>query len=108
MRRRDALALVESPVEEVCAAARELRTTRVITYSPKVFIPLTKLCRDVFHYCTFARPRRRGEQAYLGEDEVLAIAREGAGPGCHEARFTLGDTHELSQRGARVALHELG
>jgi FO synthase len=108
MRRRDALALVSTPVDEVCAAARALRTRRVVTYSPKVFIPLTKLCRDVCHYCTFARPPRRGQQAYLREDEVLAIARAGAAAGCHEALFTLGDKPELRYRAARVELALLG
>jgi len=108
MRRRDALALVDTPVDEVCAAARALRTTRVVTYSPKVFIPLTKLCRDVCHYCTFARPPRRGQQAYLREEEVLAIARAGAAAGCHEALFTLGDKPELRYRAARDELAALG
>jgi FO synthase len=108
VRRRDAFALVEAPVDEVCAAARELRTRRVVTYSPKVFIPLTKLCRDVCHYCTFARPPRRGQQAYLREDEVLAIARAGAAAGCHEALFTLGDKPELRYRAAREELALLG
>ena len=82
--------------------------SRVVTYSPKVFIPLTKLCRDVCHYCTFARPPRRGERAYLREDEVLAIAREGAAAGCHEALFTLGDKPELRYRAAREELAALG
>jgi FO synthase len=108
VRRRDAFALVEAPVDEVCAAARELRTRRVVTYSPKVFIPLTKLCRDVCHYCTFARPPGRGQQAYLREDEVLAIARAGAAAGCHEALFTLGDKPELRYRAAREELALLG
>src|SRR5581483_5648354 len=49
----------------------------LVTYSPKVFIPLTKLCRDVCHYCTFAAPPRRGERAYLTADEVLELARLG-------------------------------
>ena len=65
--------------------ARALRargTGTRITYSPKVFVPLTTLCRDVCGYCTFARPPRRGERAYLREDEVLAIARAGAEAGC--------------------------
>src|SRR5215204_5171047 len=104
MNRGDALALVDTPVDEVCAAARALRTTRVVTYSPKVFIPLTKLCRDVCHYCTFARPPRRGQPAYLTEDEVLAIAHAGAAAGCHEALFTLGDKPERRYRVARDEL----
>jgi FO synthase len=82
--------------------------TRLVTYSPKVFIPLTKLCRDVCHYCTFARPPRRGERAYMSGDEVLAVARAGAEAGCHEALFTLGDKPELRYRAARDELAELG
>ena len=108
MRRQDALALVDAPVDEVCAAACAARRTRVVTYSPKVFIPLTKLCRDVCHYCTFARPPRRGQRAYLSVDEVLAIARAGAAAGCHEALFTLGDKPELRYRVAREELAALG
>jgi FO synthase len=80
----------------------------VITYSPKVFIPLTKLCRDVCHYCTFAQPPRRGERAYMRTDEVLEVARRGAEAGCHEALFTLGDKPELRYRAAREELAELG
>jgi FO synthase len=80
----------------------------VITYSPKVFIPLTKLCRDVCHYCTFARPPRRGERAYMSADDVLGVARAGAEAGCHEALFTLGDKPELRYRAAREELAELG
>ncbi|MEX2103670.1 MAG: 7,8-didemethyl-8-hydroxy-5-deazariboflavin synthase CofG, partial [Gaiellaceae bacterium] len=80
----------------------------IITYSPKVFIPLTKLCRDVCHYCTFARPPRRGERAYMTADEVLGVARAGAEAGCHEALFTLGDKPELRYRAARDELAELG
>ena len=108
MQRRDALALVDTPVDEVCAAARALRTTRTVTYSPKVFIPLTKLCRDVCHYCTFARPPVRGQRAYLTGEEVLAVARAGAAAGCHEALFTLGDKPELRYRVARDELAALG
>jgi FO synthase len=80
----------------------------IITYSPKVFIPLTKLCRDVCHYCTFARPPRRGERAYMTSDEVLGVARAGAEAGCHEALFTLGDKPELRYRAAREELAQLG
>ena len=80
----------------------------LITYSPKVFIPLTKLCRDVCHYCTFAQPPRRGQRAYMRADEVLEVARAGAEAGCHEALFTLGDKPELRYRAAREELAELG
>ena len=104
-------ALVEAPTDELCAEARAVReqgTGSLVTYSPKVFIPLTKLCRDVCHYCTFARPPRRGERAYMSIDEVLAVARAGAAAGCHEALFTLGDKPELRYRAAREELARLG
>jgi FO synthase len=101
-------ALLEATTEELCAEARGLRRGTVVTYSPKVFIPLTKLCRDVCHYCTFARPPRRGERAYMSADEVLAVARTGAEAGCREALFTLGDKPELRYRVAREELAQLG
>jgi FO synthase len=103
--------LLDRPLDELCAEARVLRDEghgRLVTFSPKVFIPLTKLCRDVCHYCTFARPPRRGEHAYLTIDEVLAIARAGAAAGCREALFTLGDKPELRYRAAREGLAALG
>jgi len=103
--------LLDRPLDELCAEARALRDEghgRLVTFSPKVFIPLTKLCRDVCHYCTFARPPRRGERAYLTIDEVLAIARSGAAAGCREALFTLGDKPELRYRAAREELGALG
>ncbi len=81
---------------------------RNISYSRKVFIPLTHLCRDVCHYCTFAERPRAGRSAYLSPDEVLAIARAGAAAGCTEALFTLGDKPELRYRAAREALEALG
>jgi FO synthase len=84
--------LLRSPLEDVLAEARALRAGPLVTYSPKVFVPLTTLCRDVCGYCTFARPPRRGERAFLPEEEVLAIARAGADAGCTEALYTLGDT----------------
>jgi FO synthase len=104
----DALALADVGVDELCVRARELRPRSVVTYSPKVFIPLTKLCRDVCHYCTFAAPPRRGERAYMSIDEVLEVARAGAAAGCHEALFTLGDKPELRYRAAREELRALG
>ena len=100
--------LLEATTEELCGEARRLRREGVVTYSPKVFIPLTKLCRDVCHYCTFARPPRRGERAYMTEDDVLAVARAGAQAGCREALFTLGDKPELRYRAARDELEQLG
>src|SRR3954451_23281984 len=103
--------LLDRPLEDLCAEARALRDEghgRLVTYSPKVFIPLTKLCRDVCHYCTFARPPRRGERAYLTIDELLEIARAGAAAGCREALFTLGDKPELRYRAARGELAALG
>src|SRR3954463_13231456 len=103
--------LLDRPLEDLCAEARLLRDARaggLVTYSPKVFIPLTKLCRDVCHYCTFAAPPRRGERAYLTIDEVLEIARAGAAAGCREALFTLGDKPELRYRAAREELAALG
>src|SRR3954469_3354682 len=103
--------LFARPLDELCAEARGLRDEghgRLVTYSPKVFIPLTKLCRDVCHYCTFAGPPRRGESAYLSIEEVLDIARAGAAAGCREALFTLGDKPELRYRVARDELARLG
>jgi FO synthase len=101
--------LLSAPLEELLAAARERRRGGgLVTYSPKVFIPLTTLCRDVCGYCTFARPPRRGERAYLTADEVLAIAQAGAAAGCTEALFTLGDRPELRYKVAREELRALG
>ena len=93
---------------ERAAGLRDQGHGRVVSYSPKVFIPLTKLCRDVCHYCTFAQPPRKGQRAYLTSEEVLTIARAGADAGCHEALFTLGDKPELRYQVAKDELHELG
>ena len=81
---------------------------RVITYSPKVFIPLTQLCRDVCHYCTFAQPPSRLAAAYMSLDEVLAVARAGEAAGCTEALLTLGEKPELRYKAARTWLKEQG
>ncbi len=80
------------------AEARTIRDAAFgsrVTYSPKVFIPLTMLCRDKCGYCTFAQPPARLENPYLSADQVLAIAKQGARMGCHEALFTLGERPEL-------------
>ncbi len=80
----------------------------VVTYSRKVFIPLTRLCRDRCHYCTFATVPHRLPSEYLEIDEVLAIAREGAAQGCKEALFTLGDRPEDRWEQAKRWLDERG
>jgi 7,8-didemethyl-8-hydroxy-5-deazariboflavin synthase CofH subunit/7,8-didemethyl-8-hydroxy-5-deazariboflavin synthase CofG subunit len=77
------------------AAVRDRHHGTRVTYSPKVFIPLTHLCRDRCGYCTFAQPPARLVAPYLSPDEVLAIARAGEAVGCHEALFTLGERPEL-------------
>ncbi|MDH4277946.1 MAG: hypothetical protein OEW83_07665, partial [Acidimicrobiia bacterium] len=101
----------ELPTDELLARAARCRDEafgRRITYSPKVFIPLTKLCRDQCGYCTFAQPPARVEAPYLSSNEVVAIARSGARVGCHEALFTLGERPELRYPAAREWLDENG
>ena len=98
-------------LQDLLKAAGERRDRahgRAISYSRKVFIPLTQLCRDVCHYCTFAQSPRPGEAAFLSPERVLEIARAGAAAGCREALFTLGDKPELRYRAAREALRQLG
>ena len=80
----------------------------ILTFSRKVFLPLTHLCRDSCHYCTFARPPRKGETAFMRIDEVMALAQRAQDAGCTEALFTLGDKPELRYSAARRALDELG
>src|ERR1700731_2599513 len=99
--------LPEAPAANLLPLAESLTLAgfgETLTYSRKVFIPLTQLCRDVCHYCTFAKPPRKGERVYLTRDEVLEIARAGAKAGCHEALFTLGDKPEARYRAAREEL----
>ena len=93
---------------ERAAALRDAGHGPLVTYSRKVFIPLTRLCRDVCHYCTFAAAPRQLASPYLSPDEVLAIARAGRAAGCNEALFTLGDKPELRWNEAREALAALG
>jgi FO synthase len=107
-----ALALCEfEDIEALMAAAAARRDAAhgpLISYSRKVFIPLTKLCRDVCHYCTFAQPPRRDRGSYLSLDQVLEIAIAGAKAGCKEALFTLGDKPERRYGVAREELARLG
>jgi FO synthase len=108
----EALALADTtdlgPLMQTAAALRDAGHGGLVSYSRKVFIPLTQLCRDVCHYCTFAHPPRKGEAAYLDRERVLAIARAGAASGCKEALFTLGDKPELRYAAAREGLARLG
>ena len=103
------LALAD-PTPALAAAARLRNDTTGprVTFSKKVFIPLTKLCRDACGYCTFAHPPRPGENAFLTIDEVLDIARRGEAAGCHEALFTLGDKPERKWNEARSELEAMG
>lgn len=104
-------ALLATPLPDLMAAARDLRdatTGTRVTYSPKVFIPLTFLCNDTCSYCTFAQPPARVDSPYLGADEIRAIARAGAAAGCHEALFTLGERPELRYDVARHWLADHG
>ena len=80
----------------------------LVTYSRKVFVPLTRLCRDVCHYCTFATTPSGVATAYLGREEILAVAHAGVAAGCREALFTLGDRPEARYGAARRALATLG
>jgi len=109
--RAEALALIDCDLDALLQAAarrRDVAHGSIVSYSRKVFIPLTRLCRDVCHYCVFAHPPRKNERAYLTLDEVLSIARAGATAGCKEALFTLGDQPELRYRSAADELARLG
>jgi FO synthase len=103
--------LVDAPLEPLMRAAEALTVAgfgRIVTYSRKVFIPLTQLCRDVCHYCTFAKAPRQLASPYLSPEAVLDIARAGQAAGCKEALFTLGDQPELRYSMARRALDARG
>jgi FO synthase len=103
--------LLTEPTRELMARAAVLRDQAFgsrITYSPKVFIPLTMLCNDRCGYCTFAQPPARLEAPYMTPDEVLKVARAGARAGCHEALFTLGERPEDRYPVAREWLDEHG
>jgi FO synthase len=93
---------------DVASVLRDQGFRNTVTYSRKVFIPLTHLCRDVCHYCTFAQVPRKVMAPYMSIDEVLEVARHGAAMGCKEALFTLGEKPELRYKAARDALAEMG
>ncbi|MGH2476311.1 MAG: 7,8-didemethyl-8-hydroxy-5-deazariboflavin synthase, partial [Candidatus Limnocylindrales bacterium] len=103
--------LLDLPPRELAGRARAVRdaaTGTRVSYSPKVFIPLTMLCRDRCGYCTFAQPPARLDKPYLDPDDVLAIARAGARAGCHEALVTLGERPEERYAAAREWLTARG
>ncbi|MGA3216609.1 MAG: 7,8-didemethyl-8-hydroxy-5-deazariboflavin synthase CofG [Acidimicrobiales bacterium] len=103
--------ILAAPLEDLLYEAcrvRDLRYGTRITFSPKVFIPLTMLCQDRCGYCTFAKPPARLSEAYLSPEQVLAIARAGAEAGCHEALFTLGERPELRYPSAAAWLDKHG
>lgn len=110
----EALSLAELSSEhddELLALAGNLRDAgfrNVLTYSRKVFLPLTHLCRDVCHYCTFAKTPKRIDSPYLSVDQVLDSVREAEKMGCKEALLTLGEKPELRYKAAREALADMG
>src|SRR6266542_4477852 len=107
----DVEALLESPVVDLMAGAaarRDAAHGARITFSPKVFIPLTMLCRDRCGYCTFAKPPAHLRSPYLELEEVVAIARRGVELGCHEALFTLGEAPEARYPDAAAWLAQRG
>jgi FO synthase len=103
--------LAATPITELSEQARAVRDARFgrrVTFSPKVFIPLTQLCRDRCGYCTFAKAPARVESPYMDPEQVLAVARAGAAAGCHEALFTLGEAPEDRYPIAKSWLSEHG
>lgn len=109
---QQALALAEvndtHALASVASVLRDRGHRNIITYSRKVFVPLTQLCRDVCHYCTFAQTPKKIDQPFMAVEDVLALCRQGASLGCQEALFTLGEKPELRYKAARTALAELG
>ena len=108
----EALALADftdtRALADVASVLRDQGFRNTVTYSRKIFIPLTHLCRDVCHYCTFAQVPRKVMAPYMSIEEVLEVARHGASMGCKEALFTLGEKPELRYKAARDALAEMG
>src|SRR4029079_9847003 len=93
---------------DVATQLRDRGFRNVVTYSRKVFVPLTQLCRDVCHYCTFAQTPRRLQKPFLAVEDALDIARPASAAGCKEVLFTLGDKPEARYSQAREALAGLG
>ena len=109
---REALTLASETntraLANVAAQLRDRGFGNLVTYSKKVFIPLTHLCRDVCHYCTFAQTPKQIDAPYMPIEQVLDVARQGKALGCKEALFTLGEKPELRYKAAREALAQMG
>ncbi|MCH8277637.1 MAG: 7,8-didemethyl-8-hydroxy-5-deazariboflavin synthase CofG, partial [Proteobacteria bacterium] len=112
LNRTAAMSLADNvDLDALVGTAAEIRDSahhNLVTFSKKVFIPLTHLCRDVCHYCTFAKTPKRVVAPFLTVEQVLDVAGRGAALGCKEALFTLGEKPELRYRAARSALDEMG
>ena len=101
----------ESEIQEICTSAAHLRDIgkgRIVTFSPKVFIPLTRLCRDYCGYCTFRLDPDETDTIFMSPYEVLEVAKKGETLGCTEALFTLGERPELRFPEAKKWLKENG
>jgi len=101
----------EAPLETLMEVAGQIRDRGfgpLVTYSRKIFLPLTHLCRDVCHYCTFAKRPSQLPQLFMSPEDVLTVARQGAALGCKEALLTLGEMPEARYAAARQALADLG
>ncbi|HTS54390.1 MAG TPA: 7,8-didemethyl-8-hydroxy-5-deazariboflavin synthase CofG, partial [Burkholderiales bacterium] len=107
----DPMSLVDAPLEALVERASRLRDAghdALVSYSRKVFLPLTRLCRDVCHYCTFAKTPRLAGQPFMSVDEAVTTAAVAAKRGCKEALFTLGDRPEARYQVAKAWLAEAG
>ncbi len=112
MKQKELLALARntntSDLIREASVIRDKGYGSLVTYSPKVFIPLTHLCRDVCHYCTFAKTPKRISSPYMSVEEVVDSAKRAEALGCKEALFTLGERPELRYSTARKALSSMG
>ncbi|MFQ5929829.1 MAG: 7,8-didemethyl-8-hydroxy-5-deazariboflavin synthase CofG [Acidobacteriota bacterium] len=106
-----AKAAIGRRLEELCATASELRDRekgRIISFSPKVFIPLTQLCRDFCSYCTYRQSPNEAQHLYMTPEEILKVAKAGEERGCREALFVLGERPEQRYAAPRRWLHDHG
>jgi FO synthase len=95
-------------LSQIASQLRDEGHSNLISYSRKIFIPLTKLCQDFCHYCTFAEAPKKHGRSFMTPEEVMELVKQGEAAGCKEALFTLGDKPELRYREAREELASLG